>query len=137
MSDLCNSPAGAFCWVDLAARDERRARAFYAALLGWTYLDQSANGGRFTRIRRGDLDVGSLYQLDGEDLQQGVPSHWTAYVHVADVDEAARRTEALGGRMVVRPFTVDGIARIALILDAVGAPLGLWGPAPPERNGHG
>ena len=32
----------------------------------------------------------------------------------------------LGGSVIVSPFEVSGIARIALIADAVGAQIGLW-----------
>jgi predicted enzyme related to lactoylglutathione lyase len=35
---------------------------------------------------------------------------------------------ALGGEAVVLPFVVSGVARIALILDSVGALVGLWQP---------
>jgi predicted enzyme related to lactoylglutathione lyase len=35
---------------------------------------------------------------------------------------------ALGGRAIVQPFAVADIARIALILDSVGAHVGLWEP---------
>jgi predicted enzyme related to lactoylglutathione lyase len=37
-----------------------------------------------------------------------------------------RRPSSLGGKVIVAPFEVAGVARIALIEDAVGALLGLW-----------
>jgi predicted enzyme related to lactoylglutathione lyase len=120
--------AGRFCWVDLAASDAEAAKAFYRQLFGWTSREQPANGGRFTRLRLSGRDVGSLYQLGREQIEKGVPSHWTPYVRVEGVDEGARRAASLGGELVVPPFDVAGIARIALILDSVGAPIGLWEP---------
>jgi predicted enzyme related to lactoylglutathione lyase len=120
--------AGRFCWVDLAASDAEAAKEFYGRLFGWTAREQSANGGRFTRLRLSGRDVGSLYELKREQLQSGVPSHWTPYVRVGGVDDAARRAASLGGEVIVRPYTVVGIARVALILDSVGAPVGLWEP---------
>lgn len=115
-----------FCWVDLAATDAAAARRFYAEVFGWSAQDQAANGGIFTRLRAGGADVGSLYQLDAAQRAAGAPSHWTPYVAVDAIDAAARRVEAAGGRVVVAPFEVDGVARIALVQDAVGALLGLW-----------
>jgi predicted enzyme related to lactoylglutathione lyase len=115
-----------FCWVDLATTDAPRATAFYRDVFGWTAREQAANGGCFTRLRHADRDVGSLYQLSRAQIAQGVPSHWTPYVGVADIDDAARRAVAAGGRLLVRPFMVDGVTRIALIADAAGAHLGLW-----------
>lgn len=130
---------GRFCWVDLAATDASGAMEFYRQLFGWTSHPQEANGGVFTRLRLAGQDVGSLYQLQREHIAQGAPSHWTPYVQVDDLAAAARRVEALGGQVLVQPFLVSGVARIALIADAVGAPLGLWEPleADGEDGGTG
>lgn len=120
--------AGRFCWMDLAASDAEAAKAFYGQLFGWTSRDQAANGGSFTRLQLSGRDVGSVYQLKRAQLESGVPSHWTPYVRVDGVDEAARHAVSLGGEVIVRSFDVAGVARIALIVDSVGAPVGLWQP---------
>ena len=126
MSILDAGQPGTFCWLDLAASDAPLAKAFYAQAFGWTFEDQPANGGHFTRCRAGGNDVGTLYQLRRAQLEQGVPSHWTPYVRVDDVDATVRAIVPLGGRLVVAPFDVQGMARIALVQDAVGALVGLW-----------
>lgn len=120
--------AGQFCWFDLAASDARKAKAFYGALFGWTAHDEEANGGVFTVLRSQGADVGSLYQLKQSHLDRGVPSHWTPYVRVSDIEETVARAVSLGGELIIPPFVVTGVARIALMLDAVGALLGLWQP---------
>ena len=119
---------GRFCWVDLAASDAGGARRFYEKLFGWTSHEQRANGGLFTRLKRGGRDVGSLYQLHHAQVEHGVPSHWTPYVRVDDVEAMTRRAVRCGGETMVKPFVISGMARVALILDAVGAPFGLWEP---------
>ena len=118
-----NAIAGRFCWVDLAATDASRAAGFYGELFGWSALEQPANGGTFVRLAHEGRDVGSLYQMR-PDAQ--LVSHWTPYVRVDDIDAASRRVAALGGHVVVAPFLVDGMARIALAVDPVGATFGLW-----------
>ena len=126
---------GVFCWVDLAATDEVRARQFYADTFGWTFVDQRANGGRFTRCFAGDRALGSVYPLRRSAIELGVPSHWTPYICVAGVDASVHRVARAGGRLVVAPFDVEGTARIARVEDAIGALGGLWepiGPAAPE-----
>jgi predicted enzyme related to lactoylglutathione lyase len=128
MIELGNAASGRFCWIDLAATDADRAKAFYGNLFGWSSHEQPANGGNFTRLRLGERDVGSMYQLRQSQLDHGVPSHWTPYIRVDDVDDVVRRAVALGGRVIVQPFAVSDIARIALILDSVGAHVGLWEP---------
>ena len=127
MIDLGNAMVGRFCWVDLAATDAARATDFYGQVFGWAPCEQPANGGSFTRMRLSGQDVGSIYQLKRAHRDQGVPSHWTPYIRVDDVDHVARRV------------VVSGIAQIALILDSVGAQVGLWEPieANTTENAHG
>lgn len=133
MSELDGLLPGTFCWLDLAATDERRAQRFYAEAFGWTFADQRANGGRFTRCFAGDRALGSMYPLRRSAIERGVPSHWTPYVRAASVEASACRVTRCGGRVVVAPFEVEGVARIALVEDAVGALFGLWEPLRPQE----
>jgi predicted enzyme related to lactoylglutathione lyase len=112
----------------LLASDAGSAKEFYARLFGWTSHEQLANGGSFIRLRLSNHDVGSVYQLTNTLLENGMPSHWTPYVRVGNVNDAVRNAVRLGGTVVVDPFAVTGVARIALILDSVGAMVGLWEP---------
>jgi predicted enzyme related to lactoylglutathione lyase len=121
-----NPVAGEFCWVDLAATDAGAARVFYERLFGWKPVEQAAGGGVFTRLQLDGHDVGSLYQLRSLHLEQGMRSHWTPYVRVSDVEAAARKAVACGGKIVIQPLAIGRIARIALIMDPVGAIVGLW-----------
>ena len=123
---MLQASIGEFCWADLAASDTARASAFYRDVFGWTARDQAANGGVFTRLQSKGRDIGSLYQLSRNHLDRGVPSHWTAYVRVDDIDAAVQRAISCGGSIIIKPFAVSGVARIALIADAVGAHIGLW-----------
>ena len=60
-------------------------------------------------------------------------------MRVNDIEHVAGRATQFGGTVVVDPFLVSGVARIALILDSVGAVVGLWQPVAADRkaNGHG
>jgi len=124
--DLRHAIDGQFCWVDLAATDIRAATTFYRELFGWQPSERAANAGTFTRLRLADRDVASMYPLRRAQVDAGATSHWTPYVRVADADDAAQRVQSLGGRVLVQPFAVTGVARIALVQDGVGAQLGLW-----------
>ena len=117
MVRLGKTDSGYLCWLDLAATNADRAKTFYRKLFGWTSHEQQANGGSFTRLRLSDQDVGSIYQLREALLDHGMSSHWTPYVRVNDVKDAVRQAALLGGTVVVHPFLVSGVARIALILD--------------------
>ena len=120
------APAGRFCWVDLAATDASRAAKFYTELFGWSAHFQPANGGAFLRLAHRGRDLGSIYQLRDATREAGAGSHWTPYVRVQDLDETISRVTAIGGRVAVEAFEIDRIARIAVIVDPVGAAVGLW-----------
>jgi predicted enzyme related to lactoylglutathione lyase len=126
MNNVDTVPPGRFCWLDLAATDAATATRFYHRLFRWTSYEQPANGGHFTRLQFSGQDVGSLYQLRRDQLGLGAESHWTPYIRVLDVAHTARRAREMGGTVIVRPFDVAGIARIAIIVDPVGARVGLW-----------
>ena len=135
MIEMGNSAAGQFCWVDLAASDAERAKSFYGRLFGWKSRAR-ADSGSFTRLHLDGREVASVYQLGEARLRHGVPSHWMPYVQVDDVEDAARRAALLGGRVTVRPFTISGVARTALIVDSIGAHIGLWEPIDSGAQEH-
>lgn len=48
----------------------------------------------------------------------GLPAHWLAYVTCEDVDTAAKQAAALGGSVLMAPFDVPTVGRMAIVLDA-------------------
>jgi predicted enzyme related to lactoylglutathione lyase len=127
-------PEGQFCWVDLATADQRAAKSFYQGLFGWTVRDQRVDEGQFSTFAQREAPFASLYQLTRKQIEHGVPSHWTPYVRVSDVDAAASQASGLGGQIVVPPQDVAGFARIGMISDPTGALIGLW-QGPGKTNG--
>ncbi len=117
---------GSVRWIDLAALDAGASKAFYGRLFGWEARDEQALGGTFTRLARHGVDLGSLYQLGRREREAGWPQHWTPYVAVEDAESASRRAIALGGTAIAPAFDVPGMARIAVVADPGGAPIGLW-----------
>ena len=118
--------AARFCWADLATANTRHAADFYSALFGWQTTRIQANGGEFRQFVADGQPVASMYQLSTQQINAGVPSHWIPYVAVSDLDRAASRAVALGGRILVSPFRVEGIAKVSLIADSLGALTGIW-----------
>lgn len=115
-----------FCWADLATIDDVRAARFYAALFGWTARRKSLAGGTFQVLSHSGVDIGSLYRLSGTSVAAGVPSHWLPYVSTPSIEATLRDTLALGGSVLIEPRTFNGLARVGVIVDPTGAPLGLW-----------
>jgi predicted enzyme related to lactoylglutathione lyase len=101
---------GAWSWNELATNDVDGARSFYAELLGWEY--ETAEAGYAVVINAGHRNGGIREQGESE---RGMPPAWVPYFTVPSVDDAARRAEKAGGRMLVAR------GRQAVIADPQGA----------------
>lgn len=126
MSFINKYPPGTFNWADLATRDAESAIAFYKDLFNWTAQNISVGPGNFTMLSGNDKAAASLYQLSQQQRAQGIPSHWMAYVAVTSADETAEQAQQLGGQVLVAPFNVLDLGRMALLLDPTGAPFAVW-----------
>jgi uncharacterized protein len=125
MGERTSHAPGTFSWVDLATSDPDAARSFYSELFGWRSEDIAGEGGTYTMLRLDGKDVAACFaQPPGEDA----PPHWNSYVTVEDVDASASRAAELGGSVAMGGQDVEGIGRMAVISDSIGAPLALWEP---------
>ncbi len=121
---------GTFCWFECGSTDAAKAKEFYTELFGWTANDvpmPGDMGGHYTLLKIGNDDIGGLYQMSGP-MFAGVPSNWTTYVCVQDVDDTAARAKALRGKIVAEPMDVPGVGRIAVLQDPTGATIALFKP---------
>jgi uncharacterized protein len=119
----CPKP-GVFCWNELVAVDEAAATKFYTALFGWK--TQPFGGSTdYTLFMKGDTTVGGMMKCP----KPGLPSHWLAYVTVEDVDAAAATAAKLGGKVVMPPFDVPTVGRIAVLTDPQGAAIAILRPS--------
>jgi len=121
---------GNFCWFECGTTDAAAAKRFYAAVFGWTIVDMPMPGGMegsYTMLKRGDNDVGGLYELS-EPMFAGVPSHWMTYVHVSDVEASVARARELGGQVVADAMDIPEVGRMAVLQDPTGATIALFEP---------
>lgn len=118
-------------WVELATRDIARAEAFHAAVLGWTAtpFDAGPTEYRVLSVPGNESGFGGMLEMD--EAWAGIPSHWSIYLHVTDVDASVERALALGGRIAVPAFDVPGVGRIARLDDPSAAGFYLMTPSPP------
>ena len=117
-----NGP-GQFSWNELLTSDVEGAGTFYAQLFGWQ-SEAMPGGMPYTIFKKNEMFVGGMMKLP----MPGVPPHWLAYVTVENADESAARTAGLGGTIVVPPFDVPNVGRIAVAQDPQGAVFGLFQP---------
>lgn len=123
---------GTFCWNELMTKDAAAAKTFYAALFGWKMSDMDmGGGGSYTILKRGSKDVGGLMQIRPD--MGPVPSHWLAYVDVANVDAATKKAGELGATVQVPGMNIPGIGRFGVFQDPTGATLAVFQRAPAAK----
>ena len=115
---------GTFCWADLGTPDADAATRFYTSLFAWT-ADQRPMGpdAFYTMFQLDGRPVAALY---GQETAQQGPPHWLSYISVDDASEAAARTRGLGGTLLMDPFDVLDVGRMAMVQDPTGAVVALW-----------
>jgi predicted enzyme related to lactoylglutathione lyase len=116
--------AGVFSWDELMAKDIDAAKSFYGSVFGWTTADMDMGEMTYTLFKSGDRDVAGGMPLG--DIS--APPHWITYVVPEDVDVTAARTNELGGSVMREPWDIEGVGRIAILTDPLGAVFGLYKP---------
>ena len=116
---------GTFCWADLGTPDATASARFYTTLFGWTAEHRPMGPDAFyTMFKLDDRPVAALYQ---QEPAHG-PPQWLSYVSVASANDAAARTKELGGTVLMEPFDVLDVGRMAMAQDPAGAVVALWEP---------
>lgn len=127
-------PQGHFTWADCASHNQDAAKAFYAGLMGWEIDDMDIGGSMLYTMFKFD----GVYTAGLGPMMPGmedIPSHWTNYVSVDDVDAIVAKAESLGATVVAPIMDIFESGRMAVIADPTGAQLGLWQPK--NHNGAG
>ena len=112
------SNQGRFVWRELLVKNQAKASAFYSSVFGWKAVTTDMGGGyRYTLLKNGEKDVGGL---DAPPADRDVPSNWLTYITVDDVDAVAARGPSLGGSVLMAPYDVPTIGRVAIVADPQG-----------------
>lgn len=114
---------GKFVWFDLVTDDLAATRGFYGAVFGWQFRDAGSSSG-YTIIQHAGRDIGGALRHEQAVGKTG-GARWLALMSVADVEQALRRLESQGGKVVVPPKAVAGRGTQALVRDAEGATFGI------------
>ncbi|MBB2987583.1 VOC family protein [Terracoccus luteus] len=121
--DAPDYPPGAPCWLDLLATDVTWAREFYSAVLDWQWREGDESTGGYTLAMLGDHPVAGLSRRPAD---APVPSQWTTYLAVRDLEASSRTVADAGGRVLGRPARLGPLATTAIVRDPGGAHVGLW-----------
>ena len=129
---------GKFVWYEWMGADPARAAKFYGEVVGWGVVESHMAGFAYRIASVGDYGVAGLFATPPE--AQGTPACWSGYLSVDDVDAAADRLTAAGGRVMRPGWDIPHVGRAALVSDPDGAPFLLFRPssaaAPPAPAPH-
>ena len=122
-------PPGTFCWVELGTTNAPDAREFYSNLLGWdTDAVEMGELGTYTLLKLDANNIAGLYPLTEDQRQKSVRPHWLSYVLVDEVDASANQATKLGGNVLMGPFDVPNVGRMAIVQDPSDALFALFQP---------
>jgi hypothetical protein len=113
---------GAPSWFELLTRDYATAVAFYRSAFRWeTNTVSDADDFCYTVMRNptGDGELAGIGDASAF-LPAGVPSYWSVYWEVDDVDATVARAQALGGS-VLAAAEDSPYGRLATVADPAGA----------------
>jgi len=113
--------AGRFVWRDLMTKDVAAAKRFYGDLLGWRFEDTRRGDRPYVLARSGSTLVAGIVDVSAN---ADAGPQWLTYMTVADVDKTVALVRSSGGRVFIEPRDLP-VARVSVIADPNGAPLGL------------
>jgi uncharacterized protein len=117
--------SGAYSWAELNARGIDKAKQFYKKVFGWgeKVSPMGEGQGDYTEFKLGEESIAGGMEMNSM-VPKEVPSYWTTYFGVRDVDKAHKKAVELGGTEMVPPSDFPG-GRFSLLTDPQGAMFGL------------
>ena len=107
-------------YFTIDTEDLDKARAFYAALFGWTF-DKAQSHLTYAHVAGGQPSFGFVKVERPKNNEH-------LYFRVEDVDGLCERVSDLGGKAAVP--SDSGSGRTAVVSDDQGVSFSLWQPAP-------
>lgn len=109
---------GEVSWHELYTTDYAAAFDFYSKLFGWE---------KGQAMDMGQMGIYQIFQRNGRDIggmmnkpDASMPSGWTYYFRVPDVNAVAERIKARGGKVTNGPMEVPGGDKIVMGADPQG-----------------
>jgi hypothetical protein len=112
-------------WIELMTTDMNAALKFYQEVFHWQPGQSMDMGpmGQYQIFNRPHGQIGGMMNKPKE--MANVPPNWQIYFRVPDVDAAAGRVKAAGGKILNGPMDVPDGDRVLNGMDPQGAAFGL------------
>lgn len=124
-----NPPArnGHFMWNELVSSNPAAAGKFLCNLTGWGTQSMPMGDFDYTLFTVGEAMAAGMMPL-GKPHWAEVPSHWMAYIAVANLADAQAKVLKHGGKVHVPPTPAEGIGTFIVASDPTGAFFSLMQP---------
>lgn len=109
---------GNSCWANVATAEPAVTQSFYGRLFGWKTRPGGAVDG-YDIFYKGDFAVAGIRPAE-------TGPGWLPHLATENLDECVATVGAAGGRVLVPTTKIGSAGRGAIVVDTVGAPLGLW-----------
>jgi predicted enzyme related to lactoylglutathione lyase len=112
-------------WAELNSRGLERAIPFYEKVFDWTHKTSPfGEGQEYTEFQAGGESIAGALEMQS-NIPADVPSYWSVYFKVDDVDKTFQKAIDLGAKEMVAPQDYPG-GRFAILSDPQGASFALF-----------
>jgi len=118
---------GTLSWFELRTTDAAKALEFYCGLFDFTVeANDMGSGITYHVLSAGGEQSCGVMQLVGDMI--GMPTEWTTFFAVDDVDATIARAKELGATVQYEPHDIPDVGRFSVMSDPQGAALQLFTP---------
>lgn len=116
-----------FIWQELVTPDQEISGTFFSKLFGWKLKHVDAGEfGTYTLFKKEGQDIAGMMNPTSDTPGKG--SYWHSYIAVEDIENCAKKTTELGGKVLVQPHDVPDVGRVCAVSDPTGAIVHLMQP---------
>ncbi|HUK73388.1 MAG TPA: VOC family protein [Streptosporangiaceae bacterium] len=117
------------CWTELHTTDPAAAKAFYQSVFDWDTEDVPMGDFIYTVVSPAgggqDASQGGIMGMTDEMLSAGLRPRWQPYFEVTNCDAIVAKASQHGGTVPMPPQDVEGVGRMASLIDPFGAPFSI------------
>ena len=115
------------CWADVQTPDVEAAKAFYAAVFGWTFRDFPTPDGRSYAQASMEGNLVSAIAPQNPDQQAARrPARWNMYFATDDARGLAEEIEQAGGEVEFGPEEIEDTGVMLFLKLPGGGTTGVW-----------
>jgi uncharacterized protein len=116
---------GSIHWTELHSTDIAADMTWLKATFGFEISEMPMPNGTYYLLNSGGEMCGGAMQ----GFMPGAPSMWMSWVQVDDCDAALARVTQFGGKALGEPMDMEGVGRMAAVMDSTGGVFGIIKPA--------